>query len=123
MPFDIYEQAWRYIAKAAPAISGQGGHDQTFSVACTLVKGFDLSIAEARPLLWEYNQRCQPEWSGAELEHKLHSADTAPDVDQFGTPKPRGWLLPHERPLTREQPRASPPIAQAKAEFAPSKLA
>jgi hypothetical protein len=57
------------------AVSGAGGHDATFAVACALVRGFDLSIAEARPLMEEYSARCVPPWSGRELEHKLHQAE------------------------------------------------
>ena len=105
---DVYDLARRYIAKAAPAVSGQGGHDQTFSVACALIKGFDFSIAEARPLLQEYNQRCEPPWSEAELEHKLRSADAAADSDAFGGSKKRGWL----RPSDADGPRKLPPPKQ-----------
>jgi hypothetical protein len=51
------ERARAYIAKMPGAISGAGGHDQTFAVACALVK-FGLSPDDAWPLLLEYNQRC-----------------------------------------------------------------
>ena len=37
---NVIERARRYIAKCLPAISGQGGHDATFHVACVLVHGF-----------------------------------------------------------------------------------
>src|SRR5262249_41530014 len=57
-----------------PGISGQRGHDATWAVAQVLVRGFALRIDEARPLLEEYSQRCQPPWSDKELEHKLRSA-------------------------------------------------
>jgi len=55
------------------AISGAGGHDQTFAVACKLVE-FGLSPDDAWPLLLEYNHRCQPQWSERELRHKLEDA-------------------------------------------------
>lgn len=74
-----------YLARIPPAVSGQRGHDRTFHAACVLVKGFSLTLDEARPLLREWNERCAPPWSTAELEHKLESAP-APDD------RPRGYL-------------------------------
>ena len=62
-----------YLAKIPAAISGQRGHDRTFHAACVLVKGFGLTVDEARPFLAEWNERCVPPWSAAELEHKLRS--------------------------------------------------
>lgn len=83
----VVERARRYIAKMPPAISGQGGHDQTFHVACLLVWGFALSDTDALQLLQEYNQRCQPAWSPSELEHKVDSAGAA------NHQRERGYLL------------------------------
>jgi hypothetical protein len=68
------ERARRWLRKCDPAISRQGGHDQTFKAACALVHGFELTDAEAWPLLEEYNRLCQPPWSDKELRHKLDSA-------------------------------------------------
>jgi hypothetical protein len=82
----VEELARRYVSKVPGAVSGSGGHNQTFTVACALVKGFDLSVDQARPLLWEYNQRCDPAWSASELEHKLVQAD------RVGDERERGWL-------------------------------
>ena len=76
-PLDVIERARRYLAKMPPAITGQHGHDQTFAVACTLVQGFGLSVAEAAPLFAEYNARCSPPWSEHDLAHKLTDADRA----------------------------------------------
>lgn len=90
MALDLLECARLYVSKIPAAVAGQGGHNQTFTAACSLVKGFDLSINEARPLLTEYNQRCQPAWSGRELEHKLKQADTTADDRE------RGWLRPEK---------------------------
>jgi hypothetical protein len=59
------------------AVSGQGGHNQTFTAACVLVQGFGLSHQDAWPLLKEYNERCQPPWSDKELWHKLEDAEKA----------------------------------------------
>lgn len=82
----IIDRARLYLAKVPGAVSGGGGHNQTFAVACALVKGFDLSIDDARPLLSEWNQGCLPPWSARELEHKLRQADTVADTE------PRGYL-------------------------------
>lgn len=83
----VLDQARAHVARMPEAISGQNGHDRTFAVACALVKGFDLSVDAARPLMDEYNQRCRPPWNEREIDHKLGDADTRED-DQ-----PRGYLL------------------------------
>src|SRR5260370_1080766 len=67
-------KAQAYLAKVPPAVSGNHGHDRTFSVACVLTKGCALSKAVAMPLLQQWNQKCQPQWTVAELEHKLDDA-------------------------------------------------
>ena len=85
-------RARAYIAKMPPAISGQGGHDQTFAVACALILGFNLSIEQAFPLLQEYNDRCDPPWTEAELRHKLEDADRQPGE--------RGYKLHDDAHLT-----------------------
>lgn len=82
------ERAAAYVEKMPQAVSGSGGHNQTFAVTCALLKGFDLTISEARPILQEYNRRCDPPWSEAEIEHKLVSAEGSPDGE-----KGRGYLL------------------------------
>ena len=70
------ERARRYLAACDPAISGQGGHNQTLTVASKLVKGFALPADIAFNLLWEeYNPRCTPPWSSKELEHKITEAN------------------------------------------------
>jgi hypothetical protein len=84
---DVRQRASVYLAKMAPAISGQGGHNATFEAARVVVYGFDLGIeAGLELLLAEYNPRCAPPWSEAELRHKCQDADTKP-FDQ-----PRGHL-------------------------------
>ena len=74
-----------YINEMPPAFSGDGGHNQTFSVACVLVLGFSLPPPQALALLREYNLRCEPPWSEKELQHKIEDADKKPG--------PRGYLL------------------------------
>lgn len=82
---DIRERARRYIATMPPAVTGQGGHNATFRVACVLVLGFNLSIEDAAGLFQEWNANCQPPWSDRDLMHKL--------VDAAKREGRRGWLL------------------------------
>jgi hypothetical protein len=81
----------RYIAKIPGAISGNGGHLQTFKVAMVLFNGFGCSEAEALEWLRHYNSKCEPPWSEAELLHKARSAA------QAAYDKPRGWMLMSKR--------------------------
>jgi hypothetical protein len=85
LPADVGERARKYLAKVPPAVSGAGGHDQTFHAACVLVQGFALDRGPALALLGEWNQSCQPPWSDAELEHKIE--------DALNQPGERGYLL------------------------------
>lgn len=69
-----YDRAAAYARKCDPAISGQGGHDRLFNVACKMVE-FGITPGEAlRILRTEYNPRCEPPWSDRELEHKVQDA-------------------------------------------------
>jgi hypothetical protein len=88
-PISLGERVERYIAACPRAISGQGGHNQTFAVACALVNGFALNCEQALAFLQRYNQKCKPEWSQAELEHKIESAACAKHN------RPRGDLINH----------------------------
>ena len=84
---EAIERAKLYLDACDPAISGQGGHNQTFKTAQALVNGFCLEPDEALNLLKEhYNPRCEPPWSERELIHKVYSALKNP------SDKPRGWL-------------------------------
>jgi hypothetical protein len=82
---DVERHAAAYLDKIPGAISGQGGHDHTFYVACRLIQGFDLPNAVALRLLSAWNERCEPPWTEKELLHKVESADK----DEG----PRGYLL------------------------------
>lgn len=73
------ERVRRYVAQMDAAISGSGGHKQTFRVALVIVANVaDESTQFA--LLCEYNARCQPKWSPRELLHKLKDARRRPDL-------------------------------------------
>ena len=83
------KRAAAYLAKMPPSISGNGGHDAAFKAACRLVQGFLLDPAVARALMDEFNQRCQPRWSKAELDHKIADALLEP----LPAGKESGYLL------------------------------
>ena len=83
----LTERAAAYAAAMPPAISGQGGHQATFAVASALIHGFALSEEQAWPIMCEYNARCSPPWSEAELRHKLADA-----FKLTRHPNPRGHL-------------------------------
>jgi len=90
---DAVGRAREYIARIDPAISGQGGHKTTFYAAASIVQGFDLPLEDAYRLLCEYNERCVPPWSEAELRHKIEQADKLPGLRRGGAILPRGRLL------------------------------
>lgn len=116
----IIERARGYALKCDRAVSGQGGHDRTFHVACVLVQGFDLADTEALAVLREWNTGCSPPWSEAELVHKITSARGAAHV------RPRGYLLRGAgNPRTGGvpvAPAATVAAVRPKAEFQPDAL-
>jgi hypothetical protein len=71
----LLRRARAYLATIEGAISGQRGHDRTFRAACVLVQKFGLTVAQALPLLLEWNETCEPPWSEKELLHKLQDAE------------------------------------------------
>lgn len=95
-------RAAKYVSKIPPAISGQGGHSQTWAVAIVLVRGFALPLALAWEIFVAYNDRCSPPWSSHELQHKLESAATSADV-------PVGYIL-----RTGGAPSATDPLCGLK---------
>ncbi len=70
---DAAERCRKYLAKLPDAVSGENGHTATFRAACEAFR-FGLSDADAAAVATEYNARCRPPWSDAELRHKLESA-------------------------------------------------
>jgi hypothetical protein len=75
-PGDPVARARAYVAKRSASVSGQGGHIALWRVALDLVRGFALTVEQARPLIEDFNRRCEPPWSDKELSHKLNDADT-----------------------------------------------
>lgn len=84
---DRLARACAYARTADPAIEGQGGSNTAIRVAAAIGVGFDLTAEETLSVLEsDYNSRCEPPWSRAELQHKVE--------DAFKTsPRERGYLL------------------------------
>jgi len=74
------EAARRYSMECESAISGHDGQKQLFKVACAIVCHFKLPLLTAWKLLLEFNERCKPRWSKAELVHKVVDAFKFVDV-------------------------------------------
>jgi hypothetical protein len=70
----ILDRARRYVASVPPAIAGQHGDVHTFRLCCRLTRGFALDDEQALHVLAEWNDRCQPPWSEAELLEKIRHA-------------------------------------------------
>ncbi len=70
----VMDRARRYLERIPPAVSGRGGHRQTFLAASALVRDFGLADAEAYLLLSEWNRHCEPPWSERDLRRKLREA-------------------------------------------------
>lgn len=83
---ELLARAARHVEGLPPAISGEGGHAATFKAALALVRGFNLTPDEARPIMDSYNNRCEPPWSSRELDHKIDSAAAS-------TKTPEGFML------------------------------
>ena len=89
----VLRRAEAYLDRIPPAISGSGGHGQTYAAATAMVHGFGLDAKTAFGLLWDrYNPRCEPPWSEKELRHKVSDAASKPHE------RPHGWLRDAEKP-------------------------
>jgi len=88
----IMARASAYLDRIPPAVSGSGGHNQTYAAATAMVHGFGLDPAAALGLLRDrYNPRCDPPWSEKELHHKIDDAASKPHD------RPLGWLRDAEQ--------------------------
>ncbi len=86
------KRAAAYLARVPGAVSGSGGHGQTWTAALAVARGFDLTETDAYDLLSrEYNPRCDPPWSERDLRHKIGDALKSNRVE-------RGYLLREDRP-------------------------
>jgi hypothetical protein len=71
----VLRRAESYLAKLPGGIQGERGSDTTFIAATKVITMFDLTESEALDLMAQtHNPKCQPEWSIAELQHKVSGA-------------------------------------------------
>ena len=102
-----FERASRYAAAMPPAVSGSGGHSQTFALAVALAHGFNLAEAETTALMTAYNFKCSPPWNERELKHKIRDAYNTPHS------KPRGWMLDDNTNLEPRRMSATQTVTQS----------
>jgi Bifunctional DNA primase/polymerase, N-terminal/Protein of unknown function (DUF3987) len=98
---DVEARAIAYLDKMSPAISGQAGHNATYTAATALVHGFGIPPERALAILLNhYNPRCEPPWNNKELQHKVKEAANKPHS------RPFCWLrdAERERPMPEEHP-------------------
>ena len=68
-------RAARWLEKVEGAVSGRGGHNRTFYVACKLTHYFGLDRDRAvRLMLVVFNPRCEPPWRLRDIEKKVDDA-------------------------------------------------
>lgn len=68
---DELEAARLALEEHGPAVEGHGGDAHTFKAAALLSNDFALTEEEAWPLLYAWNQTCQPPWDDHELAAKM----------------------------------------------------
>jgi hypothetical protein len=69
---DVILRARRYLAATPRPEIGHGSDEQTFTAACRLVRGFELSDADTTSLLWEWaggRPGWTFEWIAQKVEH------------------------------------------------------
>lgn len=86
----IPDRARRYVSKMTPSIQGSNGSTDAIKATAVLLWGFLLDHETAIQVFQEeFNLRCRPPWSEAEIHHKVRSSQAS------GPPpgKQPGWLL------------------------------
>lgn len=70
------ERCKKYLESVPPAISGESGHNHTFSTVCRIVElfGKELDDSELLDCLSDWNGGCEPPWTGNELMKKIRDA-------------------------------------------------
>ncbi len=72
---DVMARGRAYLATCPAAIQGSDGSGALFDAALKVITRFNLTESEALDLLsGDYNARCEPSWSDAELAHKVADA-------------------------------------------------
>jgi hypothetical protein len=73
------ERAAKYLGEMDASIAGANGSNRLIKAASVLVNDFGLADGEAFCLLMtEFNPRCQPPWSDAEVRHKIEDSRKNP---------------------------------------------
>jgi hypothetical protein len=107
------EQAEAYLAKCAPAISGQDGNGTTARLAKAVVLGFDLDPHTALSAFRQWNESCTPPWPEKDLLRLLEAAAKWPgergnllakDGQEPFTPPPAPAAKPAPPPVERKPP-------------------
>src|SRR5262249_7303833 len=86
-----FERVRAYVAKIPGAIQGNQGDAQILAVANVIVWDFALSQPEAMTIFREYNQRCSPPRTEAELVVNLQSAEKQPHANPGGNLLRDSW--------------------------------
>jgi hypothetical protein len=73
-PGDVLARARRYLAAIPIPIIDHASDNQTLSAACRLVRGFDLTAADAEELLWEWAGD-RPGWTREWIAEKVAHAE------------------------------------------------
>ncbi|MFN7560002.1 MAG: bifunctional DNA primase/polymerase [bacterium] len=116
----IERRAAAYLDRIPPAISGSGGHGQTYAAATAMVHGFGLDPEAAFSLLWaRYNPRCEPPWSEKELRHKVTDAASKSHDRPFGWLRDAGPVEASDVDLSGLVVRGRAPAADATSSPAP----
>lgn len=76
-----------YLQECEPCVAGQGGHNKLFKICCHLIHGLHLTQQQTLVVLEEYNAKCQPPWSEAEMRHKVQDAEQKGSADDMGPSK------------------------------------
>lgn len=96
-----------YVAGVPPAVEGERGDNATYSLCCSLVRGFDLSDSQALELLRGWNEACRPPWPEADLATKIAHAR------RYGKEKIGGRLRRTARSETSPSARIAPTTSLA----------
>jgi hypothetical protein len=98
---DVIQAALEALNAHGPAVEGNGGDDHTFRACALLAHDFALTFEEAWPLLWRWNETCEPPWGETALADKLRGGDEY-GTGQYGSRRRMGSdLLPRVRAMIK----------------------
>lgn len=103
------DAARAFVLDMPAAVSGSGGHDATYAVACRLMIDFRLSFRQAIDIFEEWNFGCSPPWERWDLERKLREAGKLPG--ERGLRAPDTWIAKMVRDVAELQSRNTSTIS------------